>query len=407
MNMQTGAQTIERQANTMAFSILFAVSFVHFLNDTIQSVIPTMFPVLHESLNLTFSQIGLIGFALNITASVLQPLIGTYTDSKPTPYLLPAGVVFSMIGVTGLAYAKSFTVLILFVILIGIGSAVLHPEASRVAHLASGKRKGLAQSIFQLGGNTGQAIAPLLTAVIFVQYGQKSLIWFSLFAAIAVFVQFRVARWYKQDLTLKKMTANIKSVVNNEKRLDKGLIALSVSILIVMLFSKFVYLASMNGYYSFFLIEKFGLTIKESQLYLFVLLFAGMIGTFFGGPLADRFGKRNIIWFSILGTAPFSLLLPYANPTIAIILLSCIGLILMSGFSVIIVYAQQLLPGRVGMVAGLFFGLAFGLGGIGSAVLGSVADATSVAYIIKICAYLPLLGLLAVFLPSDKKIAGK
>lgn len=407
MNMQTGAQTIERQANTMAFSILFAVSFVHFLNDTIQSVIPTMFPVLHESLNLTFSQIGLIGFALNITASVLQPLIGTYTDSKPTPYLLPAGVVFSMIGVTGLAYAKSFTVLILFVILIGIGSAVLHPEASRVAHLASGKRKGLAQSIFQLGGNTGQAIAPLLTAVIFVQYGQKSLIWFSLFAAIAVFVQFRVARWYKQDLTLKKMTANIKSVVTNEKRLDKGLITLSVSILIVMLFSKFVYLASMNGYYSFFLIEKFGLTIKESQLYLFVLLFAGMIGTFFGGPLADRFGKRNIIWFSILGTAPFSLLLPYANPTIAIILLSCIGLILMSGFSVIIVYAQQLLPGRVGMVAGLFFGLAFGLGGIGSAVLGSVADATSVAYIIKICAYLPLLGLLAVFLPSDKKIAGK
>ncbi|WP_346010327.1 MFS transporter [Paenibacillus sp. SYP-B3998] len=349
----------------------------------------------------------MIGFALNVTASLLQPLIGLYTDKKPTPYLLPVGVVFSMVGVAGLAYAHSFAILLLFVILIGIGSAVLHPESSRVAHLASGSRKGLAQSIFQLGGNTGQAIAPVLTAFVFVQYGQRSIIWFTLFAALAVIVQLRVAKWYKNDLKLRAQTTSARMVVKKEQKLDKRIVALSMTVLIVMLFSKFVYIASMNGYYSFFLIERFGISIKQSQFYLFVLLFAGMAGTFFGGPLADRFGKRNIIWFSILGTAPFSMLLPYVNPTLAIVLLSCIGLILMSGFSVIIVYAQQLLPGRVGMVAGLFFGLAFGLGGIGSAILGVIADATSVTFVIKLCAYLPLLGLLAVLLPSDRKLAGE
>ncbi|MEW9697621.1 MFS transporter [Paenibacillus sp. SI8] len=399
-------QAIGKQANAMAFSILFAVSFAHFLNDTIQTVIPSMFPVLHESLHFTFSQIGLIGMVLNLTASLLQPLIGLYTDAKPMPFLLPAGFLFSMVGVAGLAYSHNFIVLLGFVVLIGIGSAVLHPEASRVAHLASGTRKGLAQSIFQLGGNTGQAIAPLLTAFIFVQFGQKSMIWFTLFAALAVIVLLRVAKWYQQDIAQRSQNSSVRTKLKRELKLNKRVVALSVSILIVMLFSKFIYLASMNGYYSFFLIEKFGLTIKQSQFYLFVLLFAGMAGTFFGGPLADRFGKRNIIWFSILGTAPFSLLLPYVSPTIAIVLLICIGLILMSGFSVIIVYAQQLLPGRVGMVAGLFFGLAFGLGGIGSAVLGSIADATSITFVIKLCAYLPLLGLLATLLPSDQKLAG-
>ncbi|MFD0698285.1 MFS transporter [Paenibacillus sp. GCM10027628] len=401
------AQVISKQANTMAFSILFAVSFVHLLNDTIQSVIPSMFPILHASLNLTFSQIGWIGFVLNVTASVLQPLIGLYTDSKPKPYLLPIGVIFSLVGVAGLAYVHSYAVLLFFVVLIGIGSAVLHPEASRVAHLASGTRKGLAQSIFQLGGNTGQAIAPVLTAFIFAQSGQKSLIWFTLFALLAVIVQLRVAKWYQQDISQRNQSSRIRTSSRQAHQLQKRVVALSMFVLIMMLFSKFVYIASMNGYYSFFLIERFGLSIKESQLYLFVLLFAGMAGTFFGGPLADKFGKRNMIWFSILGTAPFSLLLPYVNPTVAIILLACVGLILMSGFSVIIVYAQQLLPGRVGMVAGLFFGLAFGLGGIGSAVLGTIADATSVTYVIKLCAYLPLLGLLAALLPSDRKLSGE
>ncbi|TXK75925.1 MFS transporter [Paenibacillus sp. N3.4] len=398
---------ISKQASSMALSILFAVSFVHLLNDAIQSVIPSMFPLLQETMHLTFGQIGMIGFVLNITASLLQPLIGLYTDKKPMPYILPVGVLFSLVGVAGLAYAPNYAVLLLFVILIGIGSAVLHPESSRVAHLASGTRKGLAQSIFQLGGNTGQAIAPILTAFVFVQYGQKSMIWFTLFAALAVIVQFRVAQWYKKDLSQRAARAAVKPVVKRESHLKKGTIVLSMTILITLLFSKFVYLASMNGYYSFFLIDRFGFTIKQSQFYLFILLFAGMAGTFFGGPLADRFGKRNIIWFSILGTAPFSLLLPYASPTAAVFLLICIGVILMSGFSVIIVYAQQLLPGRVGLVAGLFFGLGFGLGGIGSAVLGAIADTTSVAFVIKLCAYLPLLGVLTILLPSDRTLQGE
>ncbi|MDU5946383.1 MAG: MFS transporter, partial [Paenibacillus macerans] len=351
---------------TTVYSILFSVSLVHLLNDSIQSVIPAIFPVLQQSLQLSYTQIGWIAFTLNITASMFQPLIGLYTDAKPKPFLLPAGVVFSLLGMVVLAFASDFWQVILSVVLIGVGSSVLHPEASRVAHLAAGPRKGLAQSIFQTGGNVGQALAPVFTALIFVPLGQFGIIWFTLAALAAIIVQIYVARWYRgyiQGQAVKK-----KETLPKENRLPAAKVAYAIGILIMLLFSKFVYMASMTGFYAFYLIEKHGLTTGQAQVLLFVLLVAGALGTFAGGPLADRFGRRNMIWFSILGTAPFSMLLPFANPFWSAVLCFFIGFILLSGFSVIIVYAQELLPGKVGTVSGLFFGLAFGLGGLGSVV---------------------------------------
>lgn len=381
------------------YSILFSVSLVHLLNDSIQSVIPAIFPVLQQSLQLSYTQIGWIAFTLNITASMFQPLIGLYTDAKPKPFLLPAGVVFSLLGMVVLAFASDFWQVILSVVLIGVGSSVLHPEASRVAHLAAGPRKGLAQSIFQTGGNVGQALAPVFTALIFVPLGQFGIIWFTLAALAAIIVQIYVARWYRGYL--QRQAVKKKETLPRENRLPAAKVAYAIGILIMLRFSKFVYMASMTGFYAFYLIEKHGLTTGQAQVLLFVLLIAGALGTFAGGPLADRFGRRNMIWFSILGTAPFSMLLPFANPFWSAVLCFFIGFILLSGFSVIIVYAQELLPGKVGTVSGLFFGLAFGLGGLGSVVLGALADHTSITFVIQICAYLPLIGLLAAFLPTD------
>ncbi|WP_079911810.1 MFS transporter [Paenibacillus sp. 32352] len=400
-------QAVLRQPSTTIFSVLFAISFVHFLNDAIQSVIPAMFPILRDSLKLSFAQIGWIGFTLNMTASVIQPVIGLYTDSRPKPYLLPIGMIFSLTGVIGLAYAPSFIMLLLFVILIGIGSAVLHPESSRVAHLAGGNRKGLAQSIFQVGGNTGQALAPVMAALIFIPLGQQSILWFTLAAGAAIIIQLYVSRWYGTHL---QNNSRVNAAVHpNERgaRLSKGTVAVALAVLVSLLFSKFVYMASMTGYYAFFLMERFHMTVQDAQYYLFALLIAGMLGTLAGGPLADRFGRRNTIWFSILGTAPFSILLPFAGPVWSMVLCICIGLILLSGFSVIVVYAQELLPGKVGTIAGLFFGLAFGLGGIGSALLGYLADSAGLDIVIKVSAFLPLLGLLAILLPSDAKLSGR
>ncbi|OPH59434.1 Fosmidomycin resistance protein [Paenibacillus ferrarius] len=387
--------------NQTVFAILFSISLVHLLNDAIQSAIPAVFPILHTSLQLSFTQIGWIAFTLNITASMFQPLIGLYTDSKPKPFLLPAGVFFSLIGVIVLAVASTFMQVILAVILVGLGSSVLHPEASRVAYLAAGPRRGLAQSIFQTGGNIGQALAPIFTALIFVPFGQFGIIWFSIVAAVGIVVQIFVAKWYR-NVGRRPAVSNKTEVVH--KKLPRKTVAFAISILIMLLFSKFVYMASMTGFYAFYLIDHNQLSVEKAQLFIFSLLAAGALGTFMGGPLADRFGRRNMIWFSILGTAPFSLLLPYANLFWAGILCACIGFILLSGFSVIIVYAQELLPGKVGTVSGLFFGVAFGLGGIGSAVLGMLADATSISFVIKLCAFLPLIGLLAAFLPTDKKL---
>ncbi|NIK77802.1 FSR family fosmidomycin resistance protein-like MFS transporter [Paenibacillus castaneae] len=398
--MNTSA-AITRSQQTTVFSILFSISLVHLLNDSIQSVIPAIFPILHESLKLSFSQIGWIAFTLNVTASLFQPLIGLYTDSKPKPFLLPVGVVFSLIGMFILAGANSFGLVILSVVFIGLGSSVLHPEASRVAYLAAGPRRGLAQSIFQTGGNIGQALAPVFTALIFVPFGQSGIIWFTFAAMAAIVVQVFVAKWYRNYIS--RQSTQRRSVIT-KSNLPKKIIAYAMVILILLLFSKFVYVASMTGFYAFYLIEHFQLSTGYAQVFIFSLLAAGAVGTFLGGPMADRFGRRNMIWFSILGTAPFSLLLPYANLFWSGVLCVLIGFILLSGFSVIIVYAQELLPGKVGTVSGLFFGLAFGLGGIGSVVLGNIADATSISFVIQLCAYLPLIGLLAAFLPTDHKL---
>lgn len=402
MSQTAIAGTPKQAANVM----LVGVSVAHLLNDAMQTVVPAVFPIFQKSMQLSFAQIGWIAFTLNITASVLQPLIGIYTDRKPMPILLPLGMLFSLLGMVGLAFAPNLMMLILSAALVGVGSSVLHPESSRVAHLAAGKGKGLAQSIFQVGGNTGQALAPLMVAFILTPLGQLGFLWFTLLAVAGFIIQWYVSRWYADQNRLLKKQESRRST-NVERTLPKAFVFLVISTLLVLLFSKFVYLASMTGYYSFYFMERYGLPLEKAQISLFALQFAGMVGTMLGGPLADRFGRKKIIWFSILGTAPFSILLPYASPIGSILLCLAVGAILMSGFSVIIVYAQEMLPGKVGTIAGLFFGFSFGMAGLGSVVLGSLIDQTNVAFVIQICAYLPLLGLFAFLLPKDAKLMGQ
>lgn len=389
-----------------AMTVLFGVSFAHLLNDAMQSVVPAAFPIFQQNMNLSFTQVGWIAFTLNITASILQPLIGYCTDRKPMPMLLPIGMVFTLLGMMGLAVAPSLGVLLLASALIGIGSSVLHPESSRVAHLAAGKGKGLAQSIFQVGGNFGQALAPLIIVVMILPLGQSSFLWFTILALIGIMVQYFIGRWYGKKVKEVAISKRSLNAIAPRKAFSKSFIGYVMLILILMLFSKFVYLASMTGYYSFYFMEKYQLPLSRAQMCLFALQFAGMVGTFIGGPLADRFGRQKIIWFSILGTAPFSILLLYANPAMSMILCVVIGLILMSGFSVIIVYAQELLPGHVGTVAGLFFGVSFGLAGLGSVFMGWLMDLYGVSIIIQLSAYLPLLGIFALLLPKDSVIMG-
>ncbi|URN93034.1 MAG: MFS transporter [Candidatus Pristimantibacillus lignocellulolyticus] len=389
-----------------AMTVLFGVSFAHLLNDAMQSVVPAAFPIFQKNMNLSFTQVGWIAFTLNITASILQPLIGYCTDRKPMPMLLPIGMVFTLLGMMGLAVAPSLGVLLLASALIGIGSSVLHPESSRVAHLAAGKGKGLAQSIFQVGGNFGQALAPLIIVVMILPLGQSSFLWFTILALIGIMVQYFIGRWYGKKVKEVAISKRSLNAIAPRKAFSKSFIGYVMLILILMLFSKFVYLASMTGYYSFYFMEKYQLQLSRAQMCLFALQFAGMVGTFIGGPLADRFGRQKIIWFSILGTAPFSILLLYANPAMSMILCVVIGLILMSGFSVIIVYAQELLPGHVGTVAGLFFGVSFGLAGLGSVFMGWLMDLYGVSIIIQLSAYLPLLGIFALLLPKDSVIMG-
>ncbi|MFD0676088.1 MULTISPECIES: MFS transporter [unclassified Paenibacillus] len=402
ISASSGNSTSISSPQTTVFSIIFAISLVHLLNDSIQSIVPAMFPILHDALKLSYAQIGWIAFTLNITASFLQPLIGLYTDARPKPYILPIGVGFSLVGVVLLAFASSFPQILIAVVLLGIGSSVLHPEASRVAYLAAGPRRGLAQSIFQVGGNIGQALAPIFTALIFVPLGQFGIIWFTVAAGVAIVVQIYVAKWYKNHLS--QRTKATQTARRSTSQLSKATLLLALFVLIMLLFSKFFYLSAMTGFYSFFLIQNFNMPVDRAQLIIFALLAAGVVGTFFGGPLADRFGRRNMIWFSILGAAPFSMLLPFANLFWSVVLCVLIGLIILSSSSVIVVYAQELLPGKVGTVSGLFFGLSFGLGGVGSAAMGTLADATSITFVIQLCAFLPLLGLLAAFLPSDSKL---
>ncbi|MFE6074729.1 MFS transporter [Paenibacillus sp. NPDC057886] len=401
------AAVSKMQINHSANWALAGVSFAHLLNDAMQTVVPSAFPLFQQTMQLSFAQMGWIAFTLNITASVLQPLVGYMSDRKPMPILLPGGMLFSLIGVLGFALSSELWMLLVSAALIGIGSSILHPESSRVAHLAAGRGRGMAQSIFQVGGNTGQALAPLLVAFILLPHGQLSFLWLMAFALIGIVIQSSVSRWYRDKLadnrSHQQRPVQANGIVQPAVQpVSRGFIAFTMGILILLLFSKFVYIAGMTGYYAFYYADAYNLPLSQAQICLFVLQFAGMVGTLLGGPLADRYGQKPMIWFSIAGTAPFSLLLPYAGPALSMVLCGMIGLILMSGFSVIIVYAQELLPRHIGTVSGLFFGLSFGMAGLGSVVLGSLIDVTSISFVIKLCSFLPLLGVCAVFLRRDR-----
>ncbi|MFT3990462.1 MAG: MFS transporter [Luteolibacter sp.] len=381
------------------YALLFAISFSHLLNDTIQALLPSIYPLLKTSYGLTFSQLGLITFTFQLTASLLQPLVGFYTDRKPMPYSLAIGMGLTLCGLISLAYAGSFVTILFSAALVGSGSAIFHPEASRVAHMAAGKKRGFAQSLFQVGGNAGSSIGPLLAAWIVVPHGQKSLVVFSGVALLGVLVLFQIGKWQADNLHRvqrkpKKVQGDLKSA------LPRSRVVVALAILVALVFSKYVYLSSLTSYYTFYLIDRFHVSVQSSQLHLFLLLFAVAVGTIVGGPVGDRIGRKKVIWVSILGVAPFSLLLPHVGLHMTAVLSVIIGLILASAFSAILVYAQELLPGKVGMVAGLFFGLAFGIAGIGSAVLGRVADHQGINFVFHVCAYLPLIGLLTAFLPD-------
>lgn len=379
------------------FPILFALSFSHLLNDTIQSLIPAIYPIIKTSYHLSFSQIGLITLTFQLAASLLQPFVGLYTDKKPQPYSLAVGMGFTLIGLISLSQSTHFYTILLSVCFIGIGSSIFHPEASRMAHAASGGKRGLAQSVFQLGGNAGSSLGPLLAAWIIVPYGQFSVIWFSVIALLAIIILTYVGNWYRGFMLSRSKKINIQTVVNQFSRTK---VIFSVCILLLLIFSKYFYMASLTNYFTFYLIDKFHVSVQTSQLYLFVFLFSVAAGTLLGGPIGDKIGRKYVIWASILGTAPFALLLPHANLFWVGVLIVPIGMILASAFSAILVYAQELIPGKVGLVAGLFFGFAFGMGGIGSALLGKLADSTSIEYVFNICAFLPLIGLLTGFLPN-------
>jgi MFS transporter, FSR family, fosmidomycin resistance protein len=379
------------------FAVLGGISFAHMLNDMIQSLILAIYPILKNSFHLSFAQIGLITLTYQLTASLLQPLVGMVTDRRPMPYSLPVGMGFTLCGLLLLAVAPNFPVLLLAAALVGTGSSIFHPESSRVARLASGGRHGLAQSLFQVGGNTGSSLGPLLAAWIIVPYGQGSVAWFSLAALLAIVVLLQVGRWYGQHHVARaKSQARHLTVVT----LSRGKVIGALTILGLLIFSKYFYLASLSSYFTFYLIHKFGLSVQSAQFHLFIFLFAVAAGSLIGGPIGDRIGRKWVIWVSILGVAPFTLLLPHANLMWTGVLTVIIGLILASAFSAILVYAQDLIPGRVGMISGLFFGFAFGMGGVGAAVLGQLADTHGIEYVYQLCAYLPLMGLITVFLPN-------
>jgi len=388
-------------AQKTVFPILVAISISHLLNDTMQSLIPSTYPILKESLHLDFGQLGLITFCFQLTASLLQPFVGLYTDKRPQPYSLAIGMCFTLVGLVVLSRAASFPIVLVSVAMVGIGSSIFHPESSRLAYLASGGRRGLAQSLFQVGGNAGSALGPLLAAQIIAPYGQSRIIWFSLAALLAIGVLLRTGNWYSRNLSRKDKKAA--GTIDIHPSLSKKKVAFALLILLVLIFSKYFYMASMTSYYTFFLMDKFHVSVAGAQIHLFIFLVSVAAGTVLGGPIGDRFGRKYVIWFSILGVAPFTLLLPYANLFWTSVLTVFIGVILASAFSAILVYAQELVPGKVGMIAGLFFGLAFGMGGIGAAVLGKLADHTSISHVFRLCAFLPLLGLLTGLLPDIEK----
>lgn len=404
MASQQIKQASAAPAQKTMYNILLIIGLVHLLNDSIQAVVAAMFPILQQSMGLSFTQLGLIAFALNLTASLIQPVVGLYTDKKPSPYALPIGLCFTFLGVLGLAFAPSFGYIITSVIFIGLGSATFHPEGSRVAYMAAGNRRGLAQSIYQVGGNAGQALAPLITALILVPLGQFGAIWFTLVAALAVVLLIYIARWYSEQILIiaKKKVIQNKQVKNNPKA--KKTILFGITLLIFLVFARSWFHAGITNFYAFYLIEQFSLTIQQSQIYIFIFLASGAVGTFAGGPLADKYGKRNVLLLSMLGSAPLALYLPHAGAILTYPLLAAIGFIVLSSFSVSVVYAQELVPGKIGMVSGLIVGLAFGMGALGSVALGIAADMFGLTNTMLFVVSLPLLGLLAFYLPSDQQL---
>jgi FSR family fosmidomycin resistance protein-like MFS transporter len=384
-----------------AFKVLIALSVSHLLNDTIQALLPSIYPLIKSEFALTFTQIGLITFVFQLTASLLQPLVGSYTDRKPQPYSLPCGMALTLGGLVLLALANSFHLILVASMFIGAGSSIFHPEASRLARLASGGKHGFAQSVFQVGGNFGSSLGPLLAALIVMPRGQAHVLWFALLALAGIVVLIRVSGWYQRSLSrLRRQQKKSPAATVIHSHLSRGRIILAVSVLAALIFSKYFYLASLTNYYTFYLIGRFHQTASQAQVYLFLFLFAVAAGTIIGGPVGDRYGRKLVIWVSILGVAPFTLLLPYANLAGTAALSVVIGVVLASAFSAILVYAQELMPGKVGLVSGIFFGFAFGMAGIGSALLGRLADHTSIQHVFHLCSYLPLLGLLTALLPN-------
>lgn len=387
-------------AQKTVYSILFSISFAHLLNDLIQAIIPSIYPLLKESYNLSFSQIGLITFAFQFSASIFQPLVGYYTDKNPKPFSQIYGMLFSMAGIISISYANNFYWIIASVILIGTGSSIFHPESARISNLASGGKRGLAQSIFQVGGNFGTALGPLLVALIVIPNSQQYILWFIIVAAIGLAILSKIAYWYRDHLVLRN---NKVQAFINYHNLPARRVQISIAILLIVIFSKFFYTASLSSYYQFYIIDKFGLTIKQAQFHMFIYLIAYAVGTILGGPLGDKIGRKYVIWLSVFGAFPFALMLPYVNLFWTDVLMVIIGIIISSAFPAILVYAQELLPKKIGMISGLFYGFAFGMGALGSALLGKLADYTSISYVYHVCSYLPLIGAICYFLPNLKK----
>jgi len=402
MSSAASAMPLPLERPRAAYRILGAISASHLVNDMMQSLILAMYPILKGDFHLSFAQIGFISLTYQLVASLLQPLIGVFTDRKPQPYSLPFGMASTLCGLVLLAYASSYAMLLVAAAFVGLGSAIFHPESSRIARLASGGKHGLAQSVFQVGGNTGSAIGPLLAAAVIVPFGQHSVAWFGLAALVAIVLLLQVSRWYAvHHLT----PGTRKPPASTTSPHSRPVVLFSIGVLLLLIFSKYFYVAGISSFYTFYLIEKFGMSVQGAQVHLFIFLFASAVGTLVGGPIGDRIGRKPVIWVSILGVAPFALLLPYADLFWTTALTIAIGLVLSSAFSAILVYAQELMPGKVGMVSGLFFGFAFGMGGLGAAVLGVLADRTSIEFVYKAIAYLPLLGVVAALLPTSRKAA--
>jgi len=383
-------------STTTAYRVLGAISASHLINDMMQSLILAIYPILKGQFNLSFAQIGLITLTYQLTASLFQPIVGLYTDRRPTPYSLPVGMSSTLVGLVLLAYAPNFASVLLAAAFVGLGSAIFHPESSRVARMASGGRHGLAQSVFQVGGNTGSALGPLVAAAVIAPFGQHSVAWFGGAALLGIVLLLQVGRWYAHHHAAAVARGLHRTAASP---LPRRTVIVAILVLLLLIFSKYFYVAGISSFYTFYLIEKFGLSVQSAQVHLFVFLFASALGTLVGGPIGDRIGRKPVIWVSILGVAPFALLLPHADLFWTTALTIVIGLVLSSAFSAIVVYAQELIPGKVGMVSGLFFGFAFGMGGLGAAVLGVLADRSSIEFVYHAIAYLPLLGLATVLLP--------